>query len=463
MRRTKIIATLGPATESKAVIQQLAEAGLNVARLNFSHGTYDQFKSIAKNVRAVEKKSGKLISLMQDLQGPKIRLGKMPEGSMAKRGSTLTLCTKKEEGCVHVPYPALPKVVKKGDALLIEDGLIRTKVLSKRGNKVKVKVLQGGELKSHKGVNIPDSSLPASASLTAKDRKDLEFGIKTLKVDWVAVSFVEGADDILRVRKAIQKHSKRKVGIIAKIERKEALKHLDEIIEAADGVMVARGDLGIETAAEQVPIVQRRIVQLAREQGKPVIIATQILQSMVDNALPTRAEVSDAATAIFELADAVMLSNETAVGKHPIKAVQTLAKVSKSTEGAIFKEIDLSPTALSQMPGKLQDESIALNACYLAEHINAKAIIIATKMGYTASMVLKHRPETPVIVVTEQANTAHQINLHWGTETILVKKGLRRSEELKNELVKKKLIKKGDDVVIVKLSDHKRSLVVMAA
>jgi pyruvate kinase len=343
MRKTKILATLGPATEEKLEIKALIEAGMNMARLNFSHGSYDQFKKIVKNIHAAEKESGQKIEIMQDLQGPKIRLGDLPpEGIKVKKGQVLNFCTKgKQENCIPLPYPPLAEVVEEGDHLLIEDGLIRTKIVSKEKGFVKAKVLIGGVLKSHKGVNIPDSRLPASEALNQKDQKDLEFGVKTLKVDCVAVSFVEKAEDIERVRKALLELGAKQVKIIAKIERPRALKKIKEIIEASDWIMVARGDLGIEIEAERVPVEQKKIIALCRKAKKPVIIATQVLQSMIKSPLATRAEVSDAANAIFDGANAVMLSNETAVGSYPTEAVATLARIAEICEKALKEDHEL--------------------------------------------------------------------------------------------------------------------------
>jgi pyruvate kinase len=478
LRRTKIIATLGPSTEGKEQIHALSEAGMNIARLNFSHGTYEQFKKIAKNIRAVAKEDEKIITIMQDLQGPKIRIGDLgkagwdAEEVKVKKGEIIKFTSKakpktskKSSGktsiVIPIPYPLLTKVLKKGDSLLIEDGLIRTKIVSIKDNSLRAKVISGGIIKSRKGVNIPDSKLPASASLTSKDKKDLAFGVKTLKVDAIAVSFVEDAEDLRRIRREIQKHSKRPIKVIAKIERREALRNLKEILKEADGVMVARGDLGIETKAERVPIEQKRILTMARSQGKPTIIATQILQSMVENPLPTRAEVSDAAHAIFELADAFMLSNETAVGRFPVRAVKTLARVARETENAIFKNTDLFPIQTSKDPDLVEDEAMALSAARIAEEIDAEAIVVLTKEGFTARTVLKHRPKTPVIVITNSKDTAQNLNFLWGIKEIILHKGVFRSEEIKTFLKKTDQVKRGDEIILIKLSNTKRSLVEM--
>jgi len=463
LRRTRIIATLGPASESKAMILELLKAGMNIARLNFSHGTYEEFKKLTQNIRALEKETGKCLSILQDLQGPKLRLGLLAEPISVKKGEKITFSTTKEKGCIHLPSTLLPKILKAGNHLLIEDGLLRTKVLSIKGGKINVEVLNDGLLKSHKGVNVPDAVLPPSTGLTAKDKKDLAFGIETLKVDAVALSFVETAADIQQVRKAISKMTKRPIAIIAKIERQRALENLESIIESADGVMVARGDLGIETEPVRVPIEQKRIIHMARKHGKPVIVATQILQSMVENPVPTRAEISDAAHAIFEHADAVMLSNESAVGLYPKQAVQTLARVAEVTEEALFEHSELFPIPDLSDPETSDDESMAMSACHVAEESDAKAIVILTKQGFTAQLVLKHRPKVPVIIVTPNIDQVHKINFLWGANQIVSYKGPFRSEEAKNFLLQNKLLKKGDDIVSITLSDQKRSLVLMKA
>lgn len=467
-RHTKIVATLGPSTEDLSQIESLVSAGMDIARLNFSHGTEEQFKKIVKNIREVENKQGKTIVILQDLQGPKIRLGEIPGGEHhVRRGDKIRFFTGKQapftqEGVnLPLPYPALTKVVRPGQRLLIEDGLIRTKILSIKGNAVCVQVLNNGIIKSKKGVNIPDSRLPASEALTKKDENDLKFGLKSLGVDAVALSFVENKTDVERVRNFIHRYTKRPVKLIAKIERPKALLNLESIIDAADGIMVARGDLGIEIEAERVPIEQKRMIALSRKAGKPVIIATQILQSMVQNPLPTRAEVSDAANAIFDHADAFMLSNETAVGKYPDKAVRTLARVAELTEEAIFKNQELFPIPPSPEPSRMDDETMALNACLVADQINAEALVIMTQHGYTASTVIKHRPKNRILVVTDSIYTARCLHLFWGIQEVFVHKGPLRSEESIQALQRKHLLKAGSKVVSLKLADRKRSLVMM--
>lgn len=463
MRRTKILATIGPATEDISSLRRLVEAGMNIARLNCSHGTEEQFAKIVSNIRLVEKESGKIISILGDLQGPKIRLGKIDGGKLlVASGEQIIFSTKEgEAGTVHIPYPDLHKIIKAGEPLLIEDGLIRTKILSVHGNHIKARVTAGGYLKNFKGVNLPETMLPHSATLTPKDKKDLKMLLK-LGADAIALSFVESAEDVQRLRAEITRANRAMPMIISKIERKKALKNIKEIIEVSDAIMVARGDLGIETKAERVPVEQKRIIALSRKSGKPVIVATQILQSMVSNPIATRAEVSDAANAIFDHADAFMLSNETAVGDYPYRAVGTLARIAKITEEAIFKDKELSPVP-SNVNSMREDETMALNACYIAEKIKARAIIILSKKGFTARTVLKHRPKTPVIVMTRSIHTARELNFLWGIEKIVVKDEAMKSEKALKFLKDKGYIKSGQEVVFIKLSDEKRSLVQMKA
>ena len=464
--RTKIVATLGPSSDDRSEIEEVISAGMNIARLNFSHGSYSEFEKIVANIRAIEMKTGKRIGILQDLQGPKIRLGALPEeGIKVNRGDTITFSTRaNEKNTIFVPFPPLPQVVKSGQRLLIEDGLIRTKILSIKSVHIKVLVTCGGILRSHKGINIPDSHLPKSEALTEKDRKDLKFGIKKLKVDAVAISFVETKEDVERVRKAIGAHTSRRIMLISKIERPKALKNIEAIVRASDGIMVARGDLGIETPAERVPIEQKRLIKLCREMGKPVIVATQILQSMVENPLPTRAEISDAATAVFEQTDAYMLSNETAVGKYAAKAVKTLANVAETVEKNMTETKDCyGPQTLKDGPeGTPEDYSIALGAVELAEQIHADKIVIVTRHGFTARIVLRLRPETQVIVVTNSEETARFLNFYWGIEHTVITSRPLRSEEVKDLLKDKNLIKHGQKIVFIALRKEKRSLVAMS-
>ncbi len=463
-RQTKIVATLGPASQGYAEICTLIRAGMNIVRLNFSHGKESEFKQIVKNIRKAAKDTGKVITILQDLQGPKIRVGELAEPYPVKTGDLLTFSTGKKKNVLHIPEcEDLPSQVKVGEALLIEDGLLRTKIVAKGKDFIQVKVLNPGVIKSHKGINIPDSTLPPNATITEKDRKDVIFGLKTLKVDAVALSFVQNAKDIEELRSLMEKHDKRRIPIIAKIERREALKKLESIVEAADGIMVARGDLGIEIPAEQVPIEQRRIVAMARSKGKPVIIATQILQSMVENPIPTRAEVSDASQAIFEHSDAFMLSNESAVGKYPEEAVRTLARVAETAEAAMIREGHLFSIPPLPNDQKVVEENIALSACTIAENLKAKAIVLFTESGFTARVVLKHRPQTPVIILSPNEQMLKTLNLLWGAHQMWAYRGSRHSDGILKFLIGKGALKKGDALIYIKLSSRKKSLVARSA
>ena len=456
MRRTKIVATLGPASEDKTVIRKMMEAGLNVVRLNCSHGSYEQYKKIVHNVRVLEKETGKSVSILMDLQGPKIRFGNLKDDKLlVHRGDLLTLSTKDEKNSLYVPYSPLPRIVKKGQLLLIDDGQVRTKIVSIKGHRIKIQVLNAGIIRSKKGINVPEAKLERSQFLGTKDLKDLEFGLKTLKVDAVAVSFVETAEEMQQVRKAIQKWTKRSVQLIAKIERPKALKNLEAITESADALMVARGDLAIETEPEMVPLYQRKIINLARKMGKPVIVATQMLQSMVESPVATRAEISDAATAIFESADAFMLSNESAVGTYPVQAVRTLARVARATEQALLKEHPY-------LEGKVEteDERLALNACVLAHQLNAKGILLVTEAGFTAKTVLKYRPSATVFSFTSSADIAKALNFLWGANEIRLSKETE-PETLLQILKKNKEVQSGDKIVFIQLKDKRSQLVIL--
>lgn len=338
MRRTKIIATLGPATEEIGQIRKLIKAGMDVARLNFSHGTHAQFKQMIENIRAVENELGKPIAIIADLQGPKIRIGKLSNNKKIKTGETIILTTKKPlKNEIPIQYKNLPKEVKPGHKLLIDDGCIETRIEKIADGKTKIhaEVLNDGIIGNNKGINAPDSVIRAN-SLTSKDKKDLKFALKH-GVNFIALSFVRDAKDMRQLKRLIRKN-KGAARVIAKIERSEALDNLEEIVRESDAVMIARGDLGLEIKAECLPIVQKRIIKLANTYAKPVITATQILASMVENPNPTRAEISDAANAVLDNTDCLMLSNETSVGRYPIRAVQVLNRVAKFTEAEMKKD-----------------------------------------------------------------------------------------------------------------------------
>lgn len=446
--RTKIICTIGPASESKPVLMKMARAGMDCVRLNFSHGTYAQFEKIIRAAREVGKELGREIAIIQDLQGPKIRVGDLPAaGIEVKHGQEIVLSIRDEACAIPVQYKDLPRDVKSGDVLLIDDGLIELKVKSVTADKTKIRcaVTVGGIIKSRKGINAPMASISADP-LDQKDRKDILFGIKH-HVDYIALSFVKDAENIQDLRRILNQHHSR-AKIIAKIERHEAVSNMEEIIAAADAAMVARGDLGVEMPAEQVPLLQKKIIHLCNTYGKPVIVATQMLDSMVKNPRATRAEISDAATAIFDHADAFMLSNETAVGKYPMEAARTLERVAAAVENELKKHEHL--LHLRKPEDMKIVNATCLNASKLARDINAKFIVAVTRSGYTAREIAKYRPFIPIIVFTPDAHVARQMALVWGvTHSFVQFINLKNSlPQIKNALIQNKLVKRGDEIVV---------------
>jgi pyruvate kinase len=453
-KNTKVVCTLGPSSDSVSEIVALINAGMNVARLNFSHGSHPSHKKIIDNVHKAEKITGKTIGILQDLQGPKIRIGEMPEeGILVKKGEEFLLTPQKvkgKKGIIPITYNNLTKDVKKGHTILIDDGLIEVTAIKKNPKGIICKVKFGGMIKTRKGVNFPDSNVSVP-TITAKDKKDLKFGQK-MKVDFVALSFVKSKKDLIDLRKLM----KTTTPIIAKVERHEAVKNLKEIIKASDGVMVARGDLGSDLAPEQVPIVQKRMIALSNKYGKPVILATQVLQSMVENSSPTRAEISDAANAVYDQTDAIMLSNESAVGKYPAKAARTLTKVAIAVEKELQKHKELLQEIVS--PRRMSALNAAcLNAAEIAQQSNANAIVVYTSDGYTAKNIAKHRLYTPIITVTPSKKTARELTLVWGINKVLIKKATEKT--IINLLKKEKLVRKGDNLVIIFNASNKQSTI----
>lgn len=456
LRKTKIVCTLGPASSEVKTLIEMIQAGMNAARLNFSHGSYASQEKLVKNLRLAEKKTGKTVMILQDLQGPKIRLGLLPEAGLSiAAGEHFILDTSQKvssekQGVKIIPvqYKHLHKDVTKNDLILIEDGMIQTKVVKVSGSAITVEALTPGLLKTHKGINVPTASISANP-LTKKDLADLHFGLK-LGVDYVALSFVRKASDITKLRQIIEEegyHTK----IIAKIERHEALKNLAEIIAVSDAIMVARGDLGVEIPAENVPIAQKTMVKMATALGKPVIIATEILQSMIQNPRATRAEISDTANAVFDHADALMLSNETATGKYPVAAVATLAKVSQTIEN--FQK-DNNWNKLKQYTTAENDSSeICHTATSLAQEIGAKMIVALTWHGYTARQIAKQRTFAEIVTITPNPHTCRELQLCWGLNHILVSK-INAPTTIVTLLKKHKLVKKGDKIVIVSNAIH---------
>ncbi|MFA6917998.1 MAG: pyruvate kinase [Candidatus Gracilibacteria bacterium] len=466
-KNTKIVCTLGPASDSVSEITNLIHAGMNVARLNFSHGTYEHHTKIITNLRKAEKETGRRIAILQDLQGPKIRLGDLPkEGIQVKNGDKIKITINKvlgkktaKEIIIPIQYRNIIKDAKARDLLMINDGLIEVRIEKVTKDSLLCKVLAGGLLKSKQGVNSSTASISAKP-ITDKDKKDLAFGLKN-NVDYVALSFVRHPKDIEELRALIHRH-KKDTKIVAKIERHEAVTNLEEIIKITDAVMVARGDLGIDLPAAQVPIVQKRMISLANKYAKPVITATQVLQSMVENPIATRAEISDAANAVFDSTDAIMLSNESAVGKYPFKAAATLSKVAETVETEMQKHPELlEHLSMHRMSGTLN--ATCLNACDLAKETHANFIVVYTKSGYTARHVAKYRPFIPIITVTSSESVARELCLVWGLNKIFIQslsgQSSQKTEKIVAFLKHQKIVKKGQKIVIVGSASEEEKII----
>ncbi len=457
-KSTKIVATIGPASESYGKIKAMIKAGVNVARLNFSHGSYENHAKLIRNIRRAEKELGVPIGIMQDIQGPKIRLGDMPAaGVLIKTNDEIVINTSLisfDGKDLPLYFPGLEKYVKPGDRLLIDDGHAELKIKKVAGTRIMCKVIEGYLLKSHKGINFPDSFLKIPI-MSDKDRRDLKFGLK-MKVDIIALSFVHTAKEIKNVRTLIKKYqqelkmkSQAPVFIVAKIERNEAVKNIDEILKEADGVMVARGDLAMETTMSEMPLLQKMIVEKANALVKPVIVATQMLDSMQTNRRPTRAEITDVANAVIDHADALMLSNETATGKYPVEAVRTMSEIIKTTEESKYDDID----PFKEMhPHKSISKAIAGLSGVVAMQVGAKAILVASATGATGRLVSRVRPQYPVYVGVKSIVAGRQLCLSWGLRPFLLS-AKHSVEDLVSAFLsyvkKTKLVKKGDKIVLI--------------
>ena len=413
-RNGKIVATLGPASSSKKVIEDLFQKGADVFRLNFSHGAHEDHEKNLHTLREIEKKYNHPIAVIADLQGPKLRIGKFENGSITlQRGETFQLDLNANPGDlsrVAFPHPDFYKVIQEGAELLLNDGKCRVRVENVFVDRLITTVLEGGELSDRKGVNIPKISLPISP-LTEKDRVDLEFAL-SLGVDFVALSFVQKPSDVEEARTLINGRA----ALIAKIEKPLALEHIEDIVEVSDGIMVARGDLGVEMPPETVPVAQKKIVQLCRREGKPVIVATQMLESMITHSAPTRAEASDVATAIYDGADAVMLSAESAQGNFPVESVAIMDRIIKSVEGDDYYQQLLK--AHRQPTIKTPEGAIAEAARQAAETIDAAAIVAYSRTGHTTQRVSRKRPEVPIVGLTPCQQVARKMVLSWGVHSV---------------------------------------------
>jgi pyruvate kinase len=418
-RRTKIVCTLGPTSSDPDTIQSLVRAGMDVARMNFSHGSHEEHQERVHRVREAAQAEGRVVTILQDLQGPKIRVGEMQDGSvMLREGQEVTITTQPLETStnerIFVDYESLPQDAEVGGRILIDDGLLELRVTGIQDSELQAEVVEGGALRSRKGVNLPDIPL-STPSLTEKDLRDLEFGLQ-LDVDLIALSFVRQRADVEALNRRIEEAGKN-IGVIAKIEKPEAVRNIDDILEAVDGIMVARGDLGIEMPMEEVPSTQKKLISTSMSAAKPVITATQMLESMVDNPRPTRAEASDVANAVLDGSDAVMLSAETAVGHDPVRVVKAMNQIIRKAEGH-WKE---NRPSLAMTPGRLEQsesvtESVSYTACRLAEQVGAKAVCCLTNSGATARSIARHRPSMPIYAFTDDERVVGQLGVLWGAE-----------------------------------------------
>lgn len=450
MRKTKIICTIGPSSESPEIMEEMIKAGMDIARLNFSHGTYQEHQRKIMLIREISERVGKDVTILQDLSGPKIRIGRISKGGIElKKGENFILTTRQvigDENGVSVNYPNLAKEVKPRDRILLSDGTIELKVVETDGINIKCIIIMGGHLTSNKGLNVPTGAILAS-TFTEKDREDLLFGIEN-GVDMVSLSYVRESSDIKKVKDFLKIHN-RNIPVIAKIERRESLENIDAILAASDGIMVARGDLGVETPLEKIPNVQKMLIRKANELGKPVITATQMLRSMVENVQPTRAEVTDIVNAIYDGTDAVMLSEETATGRFPIEAVRMMDKISLSCEEE-FPHEKFFKEGIGEMSNL--SEAISHAAVFLAKEVSATVIITPTESGSTARWVSRLRPSQPILAPSRHISTVRSLNLCWGVYPVLVSdwkdtdEMFERAKRLPKELG---LASKGEKIIII--------------
>ena len=418
IKKTKIACTIGPASSDPAIMEAMIREGMDVARLNFSHGDHHGHGEKIAQLKRLSEKVGRPVAILQDLGGGKVRVGEIEGGTIVlETGATITLTTKHTTGNaqkISVTYAGLAQDVKERDIILLADGTLELTVVAVKPPEITCEVVVGGELSSHKGINMPSGELRVKA-LTDKDKEDLAFGVEA-GVDLIALSYVRGRDDILEAKEVLRTHNADSP-IIAKIERNEALGHIEEIMDAADGIMVARGDLGVEIPLEEVPLIQKELIKRANSLGKPVITATQMLRSMVESPRPTRAEASDVANAILDGTDAIMLSEETATGRYPVEAVQFMVMIAQTTERSFPHEAFLPPNPYQKE--EIAD-SMSHAACRLAEDLGVAAIITPTRTGRTARLVSRYRPRYPILAFSPKPPTVRQLILSWGVHPILV-------------------------------------------
>jgi pyruvate kinase len=417
LRRVKILATLGPASQDRAVVKRLLEAGVDVFRINMSHTSHEMLHERVQTIRGLEKEFGRTIGILADLQGPKLRVGSFNEGGADLAvGAKFVFDANTDGGDahrVHLPHPEILQALRPGHTILIDDGKLRLHVTEATHDRASAVVDVGGRISNRKGVSLPDTEIPVSA-MTPKDRSDLDAALHE-GVDWIAVSFVQRADDIAEVKKIVRGRA----AVLAKIEKPQAIARLDEIMEISDALMVARGDLGVEMPIEKVPGLQKRITRVARRLGKPVVVATQMLESMITSPVPTRAEVSDVATAVFEGADAVMLSAESAAGQYPFEAVTMMNRIAEEVEtDPIYRSVINAQRAAPEPTGA---DAIAVAARDVAESLDLTAVIAWTASGSTALRLARERPQPPVLALTPNRNTARKLTLVWGVHPVVTK------------------------------------------
>ena len=450
-KKTKIVATLGPACSDASVIEQMMLQGVDVFRINFSHADYSDVEERIQTIRELNAKLNYHTSILADLQGPKLRVGVMEEGTFVNPGDQVTFSTESpfvgNAEKAYMNYQNFPKDVKAGERILLDDGKLIFEVVSTNGStEVVAQVIQGGAFKSKKGVNLPntDISLPA---LTEKDIKDAEFAISQ-EVDWIALSFVRNAEDVQQLQELIQKHSSSKIPIISKIEKPEALENIEKIIAYSDGLMVARGDLGVEIPAAEVPLHQKELVHLAKKARIPVIIATQMMETMIDSLTPTRAEVNDVANSVMDGADAVMLSGETSVGQYPVQVIETMSNILKSVEESVLIQVPQSPPTIRT--NRFVTKSICYHAAHIANDIQAHAISTLTNSGYTAFQISAWRPSAHVLVFTSNKKILTQLNLLWGVKAFYYDNLVstdKTVEEVNQIAFEKGFVESGDMIV----------------
>jgi len=432
-KKTKIVATLGPATSKREVLKEMIESGVDVFRINFSHADYEDVSKRVEMIRSLNEELGIYTAILADLQGPKLRVGVMGGEVIVAPDDEITFVTGEPfEGNaekVYMNYSSFPKDVNPGERILLDDGKLMFEVLTtNRENEVKAKVIQGGPLKSKKGVNLPNTNISLPA-LTEKDIKDAIFAI-SLNVDWIALSFVRFSQDLIDLQNLIREHTKHKIPIIAKIEKPEAVKNIDKIVSYCDGIMVARGDLGVEVPAHEVPLIQKKLVLRAKKARIPVIIATQMMETMITSLTPTRAEVNDVANSVMDGADAVMLSGETSVGNYPVEVIQKMASILHSVEGSELIQVPQEPPHIRTK--RYITKSVCYHAAIMANEIKAKAISTLTNSGYTAFQISAWRPSAHILVFTSNKRILTQLNLLWGVKTFYYDKFVSTDETIED-------------------------------